>query len=64
VALGVPASEGNEVLILRNGDEIFPAMLESIDGAELSVDLLTFVYWTGDIARDFAESRVRLHAGV
>jgi cardiolipin synthase len=56
VALGVPASEGNEVLILRNGDEIFPAMLESIDGAELSVDLLTFVYWTGDIARDFAES--------
>ena len=30
--------------------------VESIDGAELSVDLLTFVYWTGDIARDFAES--------
>ncbi|HVE74729.1 MAG TPA: phospholipase D-like domain-containing protein [Mycobacteriales bacterium] len=54
--LGIPATEGNEITILRNGDEIFPAMLEAIRGAERTVDFLTFVYWRGDIATDFAEA--------
>jgi cardiolipin synthase A/B len=54
--LGVPATEGNKVTILRNGDEIFPAMLEAIRGAEHTVDLATYVYWTGDIAIRFAEA--------
>ncbi len=54
--LGVPASEGNQVDILRNGDEIFPAMLEAIKGAEHTVDLATYVYWTGDIAIRFADA--------
>ena len=31
--LGVPATEGNRVRILRNGDQIFPAMLEAVRGA-------------------------------
>jgi cardiolipin synthase len=52
---GVAATTGNSIEILRNGDEIFPAMLEAIDAAERSVDLLTFVYWTGEIAREFAD---------
>jgi cardiolipin synthase len=52
--LGVPATEGNAVQVLRNGDEIFPAMLDAIRSAERSIDFMTFVYWTGDIARDFA----------
>ena len=42
--IGVPATEGNRVDVLRNGDEIFPAMLESIESADNTVDLLTFVY--------------------
>lgn len=54
--LGIPATEGNRVEVLRNGIEIFPAMLEAIDGAEQSVDLVTFVYWEGDIAQRFAHS--------
>ena len=29
--IGVPATEGNAVDVLRNGDEIFPAMLEAIE---------------------------------
>ena len=45
--LGVPATEGNRVDVLRNGDEIFPAMFEAIDAAEHTIDFLTFVYWTG-----------------
>ena len=30
---GTPFTEGNEVTVLRNGDEIFPAMLDAIRGA-------------------------------
>jgi cardiolipin synthase len=51
---GVPVSRGNRLELLRNGDEIFPAMLDAIESAERSVDLLTFVYWSGDIAGRFA----------
>lgn len=63
--LGVPATEGNQVDVLRNGVEIFPSMLEAIGSAERSIDLLTFVYWTGDIAEVFAnELADRASAGV
>ena len=63
--LGVPASEGNEITLLRNGDEIFPAMLEAIRGAERSIDFLTFVYWKGDVAHDFAHALAeRARSGV
>jgi cardiolipin synthase len=54
--LGVPATEGNRVEVLRDGVEIFPAMLDAIAGAERTVDLLTFVYWRGDIASRFART--------
>ncbi len=54
--LGVPASEGNQITLLRNGDEIFPAMLEAIRDAQRSIDFLTFVYWQGDIAHEFAHA--------
>ncbi|MGY1435466.1 MULTISPECIES: phospholipase D-like domain-containing protein [Streptomyces] len=52
--IGIAATEGNELRVLRNGDEIFPAMLGAIRAAEHTVDMMTFVYWRGDIARDFA----------
>ncbi len=52
--LGLPATEGNEITVLRNGVEIFPAMLEAIRSARQTVDLLTYVYWTGDVADEFA----------
>jgi cardiolipin synthase len=52
--LGLGFTDGNEVRILRNGDEIFPAMLDAIEAATSTVDLVTFVYWQGDIAVRFA----------
>lgn len=52
--VGVPATEGNEITRLRNGDEIFPAMLEAIHAATRTVDMVTFVYWKGAVATDFA----------
>ena len=54
--IGVPATEGNHVEVLRNGNQIFPAMLEAIAGAEHTIDLLTFVYWRGEIGTAFAEA--------
>jgi cardiolipin synthase len=53
--LGTPATDGNEIEVLRNGAEIFPAMLDAIDAAEHSVDMVTFVYWSGRIADRFAD---------
>jgi cardiolipin synthase len=53
--IGVPATEGNQIDVLRNGDEIFPAMLEAIDGAQHTIDLLTFGYWKGEIGTEFAQ---------
>ncbi len=54
--LGVPSTHGNRLRVLRNGDEIFPAMLRAIEGATDRVDLVTFVYWRGDIAQRFADA--------
>lgn len=52
--LGVPATEGNAIDVLRNGDRIFPAMFEAIASATSTVDFLTFVYWQGSIGREMA----------
>ncbi|MER6427580.1 phospholipase D-like domain-containing protein [Streptomyces sp900105245] len=63
--IGVAATEGNELVPLRNGDEIFPAMLGAIRAAEHTIDMMTFVYWRGQIARDFAAALTdRARAGV
>ncbi|MFE5190347.1 phosphatidylserine/phosphatidylglycerophosphate/cardiolipin synthase family protein [Streptomyces sp. NPDC056628] len=63
--IGVAATEGNTLVPLRNGDEIFPAMLGAIQAAEHTIDMMTFVYWRGQIARDFAAALAdRARAGV
>lgn len=54
--MGIPFTVGNQVTALRNGDEIFPAMLEAITSAKHSIDLATYVYWTGHIAQKFADT--------
>lgn len=60
-----PLLEGNEVVELLNGDEIFPAMLEAIRGAERTITFETFIYWSGEIGREFAEAlSERARAGV
>ena len=34
VVIGTPVHRGQRITVLRNGDRIFPAMLEAIRGAE------------------------------
>lgn len=62
---GSNLSQGNVVTTLENGDEIFPAMLEAIAGAERSINFETYVYWSGEIGERFAAALAeRAAAGV
>ena len=54
--LGLHATEGNSIEVLRNGDEIFASMLDAINNAERTVDIVTFVFWTGHVADRFARA--------
>ncbi|GAA1371511.1 phosphatidylserine/phosphatidylglycerophosphate/cardiolipin synthase family protein [Streptomyces beijiangensis] len=54
--IGIAATEGNALVPLRNGDEIFGAMLGGIRSARHTVDMMTFVYWKGEIAQQFADA--------
>lgn len=51
-----PISYGNDLDVLINGDRIFPVFLEEIRNARETVNLETYVYWRGDIARDVART--------
>ncbi|NML17422.1 phospholipase D-like domain-containing protein [Azohydromonas caseinilytica] len=65
VLLGPPMLEGNHVRELVNGDQIFPAMLEAMRGAQRSLTFETFIYWSGQIGDQFAEVlSERARAGV
>ena len=60
-----PISYGNDIELLINGDRIFPAMIETIAGAQRSVNFLTYIYWSGEIAREIAGTLCeRASAGV
>ena len=63
--LGPPLIGGNQVQELINGDQIFPAMLTSIRSAQESITFETYIYWSGDIGRSFADAlSERAKAGV
>ncbi|UTI64490.1 phospholipase D-like domain-containing protein [Paraconexibacter antarcticus] len=51
-----PISTGDEIELLINGEEIFPAFLETIRSAKRTLNLLTYVYWRGDIATEVADA--------
>ena len=56
---------GNRVTALINGDQIFPAMLDAIRAARQTITFETFIYWSGDIGREFADALIeRARAGV
>jgi cardiolipin synthase len=55
VLLGPPLVAGNEVTTLINGGQIFPAMLDAINAAEVSVTFETFVF-RDDIGELFCQA--------
>ena len=56
VLLGPPFLDGAAYRVLRNGDEIFPPMLSAIRAARSSITFETYIYWSGDIGREFAQA--------
>ncbi len=56
VLLGPAFVEGNRHTVLRNGDEIFPAMLAAIRSGRTSINFETYIYWSGAIGREFADA--------
>ena len=63
--LGPGIVGGNRARELLNGDQIFPAMLAAIRAAERSITFETYIYWSGDIGREFADALAeRSRAGV
>lgn len=63
--LGPPLVDGNEVTELLNGDQIFPPMLAAIKAAQKTITFETYIYWSGDIGKAFADAlSERARAGV
>ena len=63
--LGPPMIPGNKITTYRNGDEIFPAMLDAIRNAQKTITLETYVFWSGHVAHAFTDALAeRARAGV
>jgi cardiolipin synthase len=63
--LGPSLMSGNRLRALQNGDEIFPAMLGAIRRAQKTITFETYIYWSGEIGREFSEALAeRARAGV
>jgi cardiolipin synthase len=63
--LGPPVIGGNRYRVLLNGDGIFPPMLEAIRSARHTITFETYIYWSGDIGKAFADAlSERARAGV
>ncbi len=56
VLLGPGIVPGNVVTDLENGVEIFPAMLSAIRGAQKTITLETYIYWSGNVGQHFADA--------
>ena len=65
VMLGPALVPGNRIRALRNGDEIFPDMLEAIRGAQKTITFEMYIYWRGSIGEQFTSALAeRAQAGV
>jgi cardiolipin synthase len=56
---GRPLLTGNRVQVLHNGDEAYPAMLATIDGARRSVALATYIFGDDRAGKPFIEALSR-----
>jgi cardiolipin synthase len=63
--LGPALVPGNRVDTLLDGDQIFPAMLEAIRNARRTITFETYIYWSGNVGKEFADAlSERARAGV
>jgi len=65
VMLGPSVTRGNQVTALQNGAEIFAEMLGAIDDARVSVNFETYIYWSGEVGKKFADAlSAKARAGI
>ncbi|MDQ6873352.1 MAG: phospholipase D-like domain-containing protein [Gemmatimonadota bacterium] len=65
VLLGPVIVSGNRFETLENGDAIFPSMLQAIRSAQKTISFETYIYWSGEIGKTFADAlSQRARAGV
>jgi len=65
ILLGPGVLDGNRVDALRNGAEIFPAMLDAIHSAKHTITFETYIYWSGNIGEQFSEALIeRAEVGI
>jgi len=63
--LGPALVGGNRTEALVNGEQIFPAMLEAIAQARRTITFETYIYWSGEVGKAFAQALAeRARAGV
>lgn len=55
-ATGCPFLHRNAVHLLNNGDAFYPAMLDAIASARSSITIEAYIYWAGEIGREFASA--------
>ncbi|HET6410160.1 MAG TPA: phospholipase D-like domain-containing protein [Chthoniobacteraceae bacterium] len=56
---------GNKIMLLHNGDQIFPAMLEAIGNAKQSVNFEAFLFHSGTVGSKFRDAFIeRAKSGV
>ena len=53
---GADLKSGHKIDTLVNGDAIFPPMLKAIADAKETINFLTYIYWSGEIAEVFADA--------
>lgn len=56
---GRPVEDGNEISILHNGDGAYPHMLESIEGAQRSVALSSYIFRADAAGAPFIDALIR-----
>jgi cardiolipin synthase len=54
--LGTHPTGGNSYTVLTNGDQIFPAMLQAVNGARRRISFETYIYNEGVIGRQFTDA--------
>lgn len=65
IMLGPAIVDGNRIQALENGAAIFPAMLQAIREAKQTINLETYIYWSGATGDQFANAlQDRARSGV
>lgn len=56
--IGTPMHRGDELTVLRNGVEVFPAMLDAIGKAQKRISFESFIYEDGEVGDSFTQALI------